>query len=308
MSKTFFAYHLTHFFGPFSLDSYYTNSSKPQEGDRVYVISGDENPDSTKGKDYSLEGVFTVHRKTRGPWALKALSGMNKQFEFRLSMAPIRVPDRPIPLDIASWYNRLEVRNYFASGQNFNPIPTDPDYKTRFDNLLSGFGQIDALELAEDLAELEKTPLGSTERETLVKARIGQGQFRSDITSLWRLGEKCPLTNIEIPELLIASHIKPWRDSDDQERLDPHNGLLLATHVDKLFDRYLLSFRYESDEFRVEIHPRVRNAAKNLGVTQGTRLKTTHLTPSQTQKIACYLAEHYQRFLQRVSSDTPTCN
>lgn len=307
MSRTFFAYHLTHVFGRFGLESYYTNSTKPQEGDTVYVISGDDGPEG-EGKEYWLEGIFRIYRKTRGPWALKGKSGEKRNYDYRLSMSPVRVPDQPIPLNYAPWYNRLEVRNYFASGQNFNPLPVDPDYKQRFDNLLSGFGQADALELADDLDEIQKTVVNPTNRDALVKARIGQGKFRTDVTEIWGLGEVCPLTGIDVPELLIASHIKPWRESDERERLDPANGLLVATHVDKLFDRHLLSFRFEKDEFFVEVHPRVRQVAKNLGIAKHDRLKTIYLSPSLTRKVATYLVSHYERFKQKICNDVPSAS
>ena len=48
---------------------------------------------------------------------------------------------------------------------------------------------------------------------------------------------KCAVTGLAIPELLKASHIKPWKDSTDEERLDIFNGLLLAPHLDAAFDR-----------------------------------------------------------------------
>ena len=56
----------------------------------------------------------------------------------------------------------------------------------------------------------------------------------------WR--GRCAVTGIEIPELLRASHIKPWRACTDTERLDIHNGLLLAAHLDALFDAHLVTF------------------------------------------------------------------
>lgn len=206
-------------------------------------------------------------------------------------MSPVRVPEEPIPLNLAPWYNRHEVRNYFASGQNFNPLPVDPDYKHRFDNLLSGFGRADAIELAEDLDEIEKTAPNTTERDALVRARVGQRKFRADVTEIWGLGEVCPLTGIDIPELLIASHIKPWREADGSERIDAANGLLLATHVVKLFDRHLLSFRFEKEEFFVEVHPRVREAARMLGIKNESRLNITYLSPSLTRQVATYLGK-----------------
>jgi HNH endonuclease len=81
---------------------------------------------------------------------------------------------------------------------------------------------------------------GPTQREKLGLARIGQGEFRLDCNHLWKW--RCALSRIAVPELLRASHIKAWHEADDAERLDPYNGLLLAAHVDALFDRHLISF------------------------------------------------------------------
>ncbi len=82
--------------------------------------------------------------------------------------------------------------------------------------------------------------LAATEREALIKQRVGQDLFREGLMAYWR--GRCAVTGIEIPELLRASHIKPWRDCTDNERLDIHNGLLLAAHLDALFDAHLVTF------------------------------------------------------------------
>jgi hypothetical protein len=78
-----------------------------------------------------------------------------------------------------------------------------------------------------------------TERLQLVLARLGQGDFRS---SLLERDAKCALCRLDSAELLIASHIKPWRDATDEERLDPDNGLLLCPNSDRLFDTGYISF------------------------------------------------------------------
>ena len=84
-----------------------------------------------------------------------------------------------------------------------------------------------------------RTDIGPTQKQQLVQARRGQGIFKSNV----RLNEKqCRVTGIEDLRLLIASHIKPWADSSDKEKLDGCNGLLLSPHVDRLFDRGLISF------------------------------------------------------------------
>jgi hypothetical protein len=82
--------------------------------------------------------------------------------------------------------------------------------------------------------------LDTTAKQQLVLARQGQGIFRA---RAFEFGKACRLTTVENPELLIASHIKPWRVCDTAfERLDGANGLLLTPHVDRLFDRGLISF------------------------------------------------------------------
>ena len=79
-----------------------------------------------------------------------------------------------------------------------------------------------------------------TEVQAIVDVRRGQERFRADLLQYWQ--GRCALTGIDRPELLIASHIKPWHVSSNAERVDPFNGLLLTVHVDALFDRALISF------------------------------------------------------------------
>lgn len=79
-----------------------------------------------------------------------------------------------------------------------------------------------------------------TDAVALVRQRRAQAAFRAELMSFWQ--GRCPMTGVTNPSLLVASHIKPWRDSDDRERIDPFNGLLLATPVDAVFDRLLITF------------------------------------------------------------------
>jgi len=84
---------------------------------------------------------------------------------------------------------------------------------------------------------LEK--INETERLSLIKSRIGQSGFKNGLLKKFN---KCILCNIDIPELLVASHIKPWSESNNNERLDLNNGLLLCNLHDKLFDLGYISF------------------------------------------------------------------
>ena len=78
-----------------------------------------------------------------------------------------------------------------------------------------------------------------TERFAIAKSRIGQGVFRDGLLRLWG---GCAVTGYDRKSILLASHIKPWKDSSNKERLDPYNGLLLQPTIDRLFDRGLISF------------------------------------------------------------------
>lgn len=79
-----------------------------------------------------------------------------------------------------------------------------------------------------------------TERSGLITSRVGQGAYRKRIIHRWEY--KCAVTGFTNPEILIASHIVPWKDSTDHERLDVNNGILLSPVYDALFDRHLISF------------------------------------------------------------------
>jgi predicted restriction endonuclease len=75
----------------------------------------------------------------------------------------------------------------------------------------------------------------------LVKQRVGQDTFREALLDYW--GGACAVTGIAIPEMLRASHAKPWAKCEsDEERLDVFNGFLLSANLDALFDRGLISF------------------------------------------------------------------
>jgi predicted restriction endonuclease len=93
-----------------------------------------------------------------------------------------------------------------------------------------------------DWAESEikaDSSLQETEKSQLIRSRRGQGVFRS---RLERIEPKCRITGVRERQHLVASHIKPWAASSHEERLDENNGLLLAPHVDHLFDKGYISF------------------------------------------------------------------
>jgi hypothetical protein len=167
-------------------------------------------------------------------------------------------------------------QNLIAYGLEFDC--TDADI-SRFADALVSFSQGDFEQSDQSPLETHDgaatDPAEETEQSRVQKARIGQGRFRADLVSDWGA---CPVTGITTPELLRASHIKPWRSSTNSERLDPDNGLLLAVHIDCLFDKGFVSFDAEgamlisnflSERERIAIGlsgelPRIKLRAGNL--------------------------------------------
>ena len=86
--------------------------------------------------------------------------------------------------------------------------------------------------MSEEVLSQHAPSLRETEKEYIHMARIGQGRFRSDLLEAY--SRACPITGIQNPSLLIASHIKPWKTCTNLERLDPKNGILFAVMIDRL--------------------------------------------------------------------------
>jgi hypothetical protein len=94
---------------------------------------------------------------------------------------------------------------------------------------------------AEEVAKIEAEPPSTTEALRLTKQRVGQNLFRKALMDYW--GGACAVMGIHLPELLRASHAKPWADcATDAERLDVFNGFLLSAQLDALFDSGLVTF------------------------------------------------------------------
>ena len=85
--------------------------------------------------------------------------------------------------------------------------------------------------------------LTKTEREAIIIARIGQGIFRENLIK--KYDGRCVVTGIDDKRILIASHIKPWSVSTNEQRLSAENGILLSLLYDKLFDVGLITFNEE---------------------------------------------------------------
>lgn len=125
--------------------------------------------------------------------------------------------------------------------------------------------------------------MGPTEKLGIAALRLKQQLFRRRLSMLEKA---CRLTGIDDLRFLRASHIKPWRDASDGERIDPENGLLLTPSADLLFDRGWISFRDDGRLIasgQLPEHVRVR-----LGIDMSEGRKCGTFSPGQAE----YLAYH----------------
>ena len=107
----------------------------------------------------------------------------------------------------------------------------------------------------------------------MVRQRVGQNKFRDAMLDYW--GGACAVTGVAIPEVLRASHAKPWAECDsDAERLDVFNGFLLSANLDALFDRFLISF---DEQGELVIAPALaKTDLRPLGIAPGMKLRWVH--------------------------------
>lgn len=125
----------------------------------------------------------------------------------------------------------------------------------------------------------------TTTRLAEATQRVGQDIFRSELLSYWGA---CAVTGCDASQILIASHIVPWSESSDQERMDVYNGLLLTPNVDRLFDLYFISF---DESGLIQIAPSLpKKSLIALGID--SQLKLRKVAPEHIP----YLKRHLSRF------------
>lgn len=129
--------------------------------------------------------------------------------------------------------------------------------------------------------------LSTTERDAIVKARIGQGKFRENLLNYWRT---CAVTGCAEASLLRASHIKPWSQASLTERLSLYNGLLLSPTLDACFGAGFVSF---DDEGKILISNRLNQEnVKALGLHLQMRLSC--IDPEHKKYLAYHRAHVYK--------------
>ncbi|MHB1424015.1 MAG: HNH endonuclease [Gemmataceae bacterium] len=142
-------------------------------------------------------------------------------------------------------------------------------------------------ELVEDLKGIrQQANVDVTTKCLLVDARLGQGKFRTEVLDAW--GNCCAVTGSRVRAAIRASHIKPWRESANVERLDPNNGLPLVASLDALFDAGLISF---DSSGKLLASGELSSVERSIfGICEGA------LKKRPVAEMAEYLAHHRQKY------------
>ena len=133
---------------------------------------------------------------------------------------------------------------------------------------------VEEVPTSEVLAQIEKSDptaaeiteiiakASSTTRKSLIEIRIGQGKFREDVLHAWNY--RCAVTGAQTVSAIRASHILPWKDATNAERLDPNNGLPLVATIDALFDSGLISFKRDGSIMISKTIPRAEQKRPSI--------------------------------------------
>ena len=211
--------------------------------------------------------------------------------EFQISEADQRIKypkgkETRISNRISHILTHWRLKKFAEDVRGHHNKPSDPYRLTELGKREAAKLHTDLPHLIGDLKVLIKHPsLDATERDQLIQARLGQGPFRDDV--LARAGNKCAVTGSTVLQAIRASHIKPWRDCDHKERLDPNNGLALTGTLDALFDAHLITFQ---DDGAMQVSPSITDdEQKILGLPMCLKIAVT-------AEMGAYLISHRKAF------------
>jgi len=148
----------------------------------------------------------------------------------------------------------------------------------------------------EETLHLTQRDMEGKEIDTIIKQRVNQTAFRSMILSNYE--ERCAITGINIPDLLVASHIIPWAESTSNQKLNPENGICLSALYDKAFDRGLITI--SPDNYTICLSSALREYetqnyfSKHFGHIAGQKL----IMPIEHRPNRDYLAYHRDKIFK----------
>ena len=292
-------YHKTYEQGEFSGEQFFLNAGSLKSQEIVFVISAEKK----NGKiSPFLEGKFRVKKVYNGSFEFNEVTYAKK-----LDLESLIRPTKKVSLDLLR--KRIGPGDFAKRFLNHTKPLLEKEEIDYFDELLGGVTPVAEMSVTDSSLESDLTEIaqGDTEKVQEILARVGQGKFRKNVAKVWSGGtgqEVCAASGLSLPEMLNASHIVPWSEcigEDAHKRLDGTNGLLLCTHIDRLFDRYLLTFQCRGSFCEVKY-------SKRLGPTEiatlfppkvGLGLELRGLNDEDRRKVTANLEQHLAKFEQK---------
>ena len=197
--------------------------------------------------------------------------------------AIIRISTKAMPVKCHP--KKIGVHSQFSTNciiKNTNLAPADREVTLLTHPLLIKDGQ-------ENTPDIDEQDIPEEVKVNLIKARKGQGKYRENLLAQCPF---CPITLVSDDRLLIASHIKPWVKSNDDEKIDPKNGFMLTPTYDFLFDRGYISF---TNDKKIIISPWLsKMTCSKLNISND---KTYSLLPTEGREN--YLDYHRNEVLKK---------
>jgi len=244
----------------------------------IIFITLHKRSDATPYKDHLAGSVLHWEGQTRGKHAEKYMSeGTHEVFVFI----------REQPRTAYTYYGRAVPIRYKILPPG---IPSQVElhlyqYEQKLEQRFLNQGE----SMSHDNESGYAPPHTETNRSILV--RTAQGKYRKEALRLW--GNRCAVTDVAEPKVLIASHIKPWRESKDEERVDARNSLILSPTYDKLFDLGYISFEPNNGKILLSSSISTSNWDK-LKIDDSRELK---MIPEGTEKYLIYHNNHIFGFI-----------
>lgn len=223
---------------------HWTNMTKVKDGDIIFSmykrnlvsinISNGKAFEAIRPSDLDKTNLWEDHG-----WFLKA--------EYKVLDNPVSILDNidEILKLCPSKYSPFTVKGTGSQGYLFEIGKEFGEYLLKLANDINNtdivvISKEDEEKYIEEIDSILDKFKDETEKERLVKSRVGQGLFKNKLLSK---SCKCAMCGLNIKKLLIASHCKPWGKATNKERLDVNNGLLLCPTHDALFDKGLITFK-----------------------------------------------------------------
>lgn len=198
-----------------------------------------------------IEEKYKIHRKSlqftdycynNFNYGLSNFEGKNRLFE-KLNDGRYKILGSDYPYTGYAYYKQKYIMGEWINGKFYLSQNAEISQKS----------VEKALEIDEELDNLQ---LEGKTKEQMVKIRVNQNEFRQQLLERYH---KCCLCCVSDPNLLVASHIKPWSAAEPTEKLDVNNGLLLCPNHDKLFDNGYITF---DDNGKIIISEKLQNNDK----------------------------------------------